>query len=173
MARRPFYPSIPSSLQATLNRNGGPLACLSAYATLSNAFQLPALEPQTKMHSTQRNKIYLMSFNLTVVLSQHFNRGRHMPCVQRSCVCECVLILDAGKVQHRFNPEFMRERVDWNSLENGGHTYLHIHCRPARSAGQQEEIITLAILKWVNHKGLWYLYFHMKLFDKEVLIKRK
>lgn len=88
-----------------LNRNGGLIACLSAYATLSNAFQLPALEPQMKIHSTYfwgkmlrsdalRNKIYLMSFNLTVVLSQLLNRGRHMwwcGCVQGVCRrCRCV-----------------------------------------------------------------------------------
>lgn len=45
---QPFYSAIPSSLQAMLNLNGGLIACLSAYATLSNAFQLPALEPQRK-----------------------------------------------------------------------------------------------------------------------------
>ncbi len=102
---QPFHPSILSSLQAMLNRNGGLIACLSAYATLSNAFQLPALEPQMKIHSTYfwgkmlrsdalRNKIYLMSFNLTVVLSQLLNRGRHMyscgsGAVYSVCACQC------------------------------------------------------------------------------------
>lgn len=43
-----FYPFIPSSLQAMLNRNGGLIACLSAYARLSNAFQLPELSPRQK-----------------------------------------------------------------------------------------------------------------------------
>lgn len=39
-----------------------------------------------------RNKIYLMSFNLTVVLSQLLNRGRHiLACVRRVCSqCRCV-----------------------------------------------------------------------------------
>lgn len=95
-----------------LNHNGGLIACLSAYATLSNAFQLPASEPEMKIHSTYfwgkmlrshalRNKIYLMSFNLTVVLSQLLNRGRHMYsfgssggrctlCVEAGSQCRCV-----------------------------------------------------------------------------------
>lgn len=86
-----------------LNCNGGLIACLSAYATLSNAFQLPAPEPEMKIHSTYfwgkmlrsdalRNKIYLMSFNLTVVLSRLLNRGRHTPQLweRRLCRCRCV-----------------------------------------------------------------------------------
>lgn len=43
-----YYSTILSSLQAMLNLNGGLIACLSAYATLSNAFQLPTLEPRRK-----------------------------------------------------------------------------------------------------------------------------
>lgn len=39
-----------------------------------------------------RNKIYLMSFNLTVVLSRLLNRGRHTPQLweRRLCRCRCV-----------------------------------------------------------------------------------
>lgn len=95
-----------------LNHNGGLIACLSAYATLSNAFQLPASKPEMKIHSTYfwgkmlrsdalQNKICLMSFNLTVVLSQLLNRGRHMHssgssggrctlCVAAGSQCRCV-----------------------------------------------------------------------------------
>lgn len=103
---QPVYPSMSSSLQATLKHKAGLIARLSAYATLGNAFQLPVLEPWKKTRLTyfwgkmlrsdaQRNKIYPMSFNLTVVLSQLLNRGRHMCscrlhyCVQ--CVCACAV----------------------------------------------------------------------------------
>ncbi|KAF3701159.1 hypothetical protein EXN66_Car016847 [Channa argus] len=44
----PHARSTCSSIKATLNLNGGLIACLSAYATLSNAFQLPALKPRRK-----------------------------------------------------------------------------------------------------------------------------
>lgn len=42
-----WHAALPS-LQAMRNHNGGLIACLSAYATLSNAFQLPALGPRWK-----------------------------------------------------------------------------------------------------------------------------
>lgn len=42
-----------------------------------------------------RNKIYLMSFNLTVVLSQLLNRGRQLySCVCAQCMWMCAVNAD-------------------------------------------------------------------------------
>lgn len=54
----------------------------------------------------QRNKIYLMSFNLTVVLSQLLDRGRHM------CGCGNVAVYSVCGV----NEDVLFELWNWMNL---------------------------------------------------------